>query len=142
MKSNERKRAYAERLYIEDGWTAKSIATTVGVSENTVGAWIKKYKWKEKKEELNAAPHRVKKKILEEIQSVLDGGQSSFNADTLSKLTRAFERLNQQVSTQVVISVFKEYDNWLAGQDIQQDSLSEQLDLHKQFLQHRIESEQ
>ena len=47
MKSNERKRAYAERLYIEDGWTAKSIADTVGVSENTVGAWIKKYSWKE-----------------------------------------------------------------------------------------------
>lgn len=142
MKTNERKRSYAERLFIEDGWTAKAIATTVGVSENTVGSWIKKYNWKERRDELLAAPHRVKKKILEEIQNVLDGGQATFNADTLSKLSRAFERLDQQVSTHIVISVIKEYDNWLAGQDINQVSLSEQLNLHKQYIQYRIESEQ
>lgn len=142
MSAISRKRNYAERLYIEDGWTNKAIAETVGTSENTVGNWVRKFKWKEKRDELLSAPHKIKQKILEEVNKVLKGEASTFNADTLSKLTRALERIDQKVSTQIVISVFKEYDNWLAGQDVDSDFLNQHLDQHKTYLQYRIEHEQ
>lgn len=142
MRGNERKRAYAERLFIEDGWTAKAIAETVGVSENTVGSWVKKYSWKETKDELFAAPHRLKKAILEEIQRVINGETAKFNSDTLSKLTTALERIDKKVSTQLSISVIKEYNNWLASQDVENDFLMQHLDSTKIYLQYRIENEQ
>lgn len=142
MKSNERKRAYAERLYIEDDWTAKAIAETVGVSENTVSNWVRKYKWREKKEELQAAPHRIRKALIEEINRVVNGEEATFNSDALSKLTRALERLDGKVSIQSVISVFKQYDKWLGSQDVDSKFLEQHLNFHKQYLQYLIEHEQ
>ncbi len=141
MKINERKRAYAERLYIEDGWTAKSIAETVGVSENTISSWVKKYKWREKRAELQAAPHKIRKAIIEEINKVVSGQKMSFNSDDLSKLTRALERLDNKVSIQSVISVFKDYDKWLGSQDVDTKFLEMHLSYHKQYIQYLIEHE-
>lgn len=142
MKAIDRKRAHAERLYIEDGWTHKAIADTVGVTENTVGNWVKKYNWKASRDELLAAPHRIKRLIVEEISRVVKGEKAQFNTDDLSKLTTALQRVDKQVNVQVVISVFKEYDNWLAGDpEIDQEHLKRVLDGHKNFIKYRIDQE-
>lgn len=142
MKSNDRKRAYAERLYVDDAWTAKAIADTVGVSETTVGNWVKKYGWKEKQDELAAAPHRVKRLILEQLTLAANGEKTTVNTDDISKLTTALERVDKKVNVQMVISVLKELDNWLAGsQDVNTEFLTASLELHKNFIKHKIDQE-
>ena len=142
MNTGEKKRNYAERLYVEEGWTATSIAATVGVNRNTVSNWVKKYKWQEKKDELLAAPHKVKQIILQEIQRVVAGEPPTFNSDDLSKLTRALERVDQKVSVQMIISVFKAYNNWLASQEVDNDFLLTHIDHSKMYLQYQIAQEQ
>lgn len=141
MKANDRKRAYAERLYVDDGYTNKAIADTVGVSEVTIGSWVKKYGWKEKRDEILAAPHKIKQVILQQIQIVARGEKPTVNSDDLSKLTRALERVDQKVSIQLIISVFKDFDQWLAGSDISPELLAQMLEAHKNYIKHRIDLE-
>ena len=141
MKINDRKRAYGERLFVEDGYTLKAIAETVGTSEVTIGNWSRKYGWKEKRDEILAAPHMIKKVILQQIQLVASGEKPTVNSDDLSKLTRALERVDQKVSVQLIITVVKEFDHWLAGSDIEPELLTQMLEAHKNYIKYRIDQE-
>ena len=47
-----REQKLAEDLYIKSKRTAKDIAQLVGVSEKTVGDWVEKFKWKERRNAL------------------------------------------------------------------------------------------
>lgn len=47
-----REQKLAEDLYIKGKKTAKDIAQLVGVSEKTVGDWVEKFKWKERRNAL------------------------------------------------------------------------------------------
>lgn len=46
------KKLEAKRLYIIKDLTAKAVGKVVDVSEKTMSAWVKKYKWREEKERL------------------------------------------------------------------------------------------
>lgn len=138
MKKNDRKRAIAENLYINNGESIKSISETVGVSENTISTWSKKYNWKERKMNLAVAPHKIKEALLEQLDSVVKGEKPIFNSDDIAKITRALERVDKKVSTQMVISVMKELDSFLLSIDMDDKLLEKSLDLHKQFIQFRI----
>ncbi|MDD2984718.1 MAG: helix-turn-helix domain-containing protein [Crocinitomicaceae bacterium] len=141
MRANDKKRAHAERLYIEEGWTAKDIAEAVGVSEHTVGSWIKKFNWKDEKTLLDLAPHKLKRLLLGEMDKVLNGEKLTFNSDDLSKISRALERIDKSITVPVVISVIKELDKWLLTYGQDSDFISESLKFHKSFIQQRIELE-
>ncbi|HRO76515.1 MAG TPA: hypothetical protein PLP27_10250 [Crocinitomicaceae bacterium] len=141
MKANDRKRSIAEDMYINNGETIKTIAETIGMSENAVGAWVKKYSWKERRANLTAAPHKIKEKLLAQLEAVVNGEKPIFNSDDVSKIASAIERVDKKVSAQMIISVIKEFDNWLLSIDIDNDLLSKSLDLHKQFIHHRIKNE-
>ncbi|MBN2669978.1 MAG: helix-turn-helix domain-containing protein [Bacteroidales bacterium] len=142
MSSNTNKRLHAERLYIEEGWSQKDIATTVGVSENTVTNWVKKYDWKIRKAEIAAAPHKVRQKLMSELQKVLDGEVTGLNADVVSKITRAIERLDKGVSVQVTISVMKMFTDFITTQEIDSETLSQIVELSKLFIKEQIDKEQ
>ncbi len=138
---NISKRLHAERLYIDDGWTNKAIAQTVGVSENTIGTWAKKYAWKEKRDEAFAAPHKIRQLLLTELQRVAEGEKPKFNSDDLSKITRALERLDKGVSVQVIISVMKLFTDWLTTQELEPEQLISIVDLTKLFIKEQIDNE-
>jgi organic radical activating enzyme len=127
-------------MYIEQGCTFKDIASTIGVSENTVSTWGKKYNWKNRKINLDAAPHKIKELLLGELELVLEGGKPTFNSDDIAKITRALERVDKKVSTQMIISVMKEFDSYLLSTAIDNEVLKKCLDLHKQFIHHRIQN--
>jgi len=138
MKANDRKRSIAEQLFINNDESIKNIAETVGVSENTVSTWIKKYDWKTRKLNLDAAPHKIKELLLTELQTVVEGGKPKFNSDDIAKITRALERIDKKVSAQMVITVIKELDEFLLSAEIDNQFLSDSLEIHKQFIHYRI----
>jgi transposase len=138
MKKNDRKRAIAEDLYITNGETLKTIAEMVGVSENTVGSWAKKFNWKERRMNLATAPHKIKEALLEQLESVVKGEKPIFNSDDIAKITRALERVDKKISNQMIISVMKDFDSYLLSIDIDHELLDKCLDLHKKFIHHRI----
>lgn len=47
-----REQKLAEEMYINGKKTAKEIATLVGVSEKTIGDWVDKFKWKDRRNAL------------------------------------------------------------------------------------------
>jgi len=44
------KKKEAKRLYVQTDLTAKEIAAKTGISEKTIGVWVKKYGWKIQRE--------------------------------------------------------------------------------------------
>ena len=63
-----REQKLAEDLYIKGKKTAKDIAQLVGVSEKTVGDWVEKFKWKERRNALLGSQQNG----LQNINSLID----------------------------------------------------------------------
>ena len=47
IESMETKKLKARRLYVAEELTAKEVSARVGVTEKTIGKWIRNYNWKE-----------------------------------------------------------------------------------------------
>lgn len=63
-----REQKLAEDLFINGKKTAKDIATLVGVSEKTVGDWVEKFKWKDRRNALLSSA----KNGLENLNQLID----------------------------------------------------------------------
>ncbi|WP_312310967.1 helix-turn-helix domain-containing protein [Empedobacter brevis] len=138
--NNKAKKELAEKLFIEDGLTAKEISTMVGISEQTLSRWRKEGNWENKRNEFLAAPHKIKEVLMKELKGIASGEGSKIDADALAKVSKVIETLSSRTSVQVIFSVFKEFDNWMADQEPQ---LAIQfIEWHKRFLQYRINQEE
>lgn len=138
--NNNFKKETAEKLFVEDGLTAKEISTIVGISVQTLSKWKKEGNWENKRNELLAAPHKIKEFLMEELKNIASGLESKIDADALAKVSKVIETLSSRTSVQVIFSVFKEFDNWMADQEPQ---LAIQfIEWHKRFLQYRINQEE
>jgi uncharacterized protein YjcR len=113
----ETQKALAERLFINDNMTAKAIAETLGVNEKTIGSWRAKGEWDIRKSTYLSSPLVIKEKLLEEMQKILTGEKSNIDADALRKMHIVFESMGEKTNPQTCLSVFKEFDNWMAEQD-------------------------
>lgn len=134
--TNEKIRALAERMFINEGMTAKAIAMELDKPEQTIGRWRKgktgEQDWDTRRAELLSAPHKIKEILTKELQSIAEGNKAEIDADALSKVSKVLEGITGKVSVQVVMSVFKEFDNWMAEQEPETAILF--LDWHKKFL--------
>lgn len=134
--TNDKLRGFAERMFIEDGMTAKAIAEILDKPEQTIGRWRKGRKgekdWDIRRAEVLSAPHKIKEILTKELKSIAEGNKAAIDADALSKVGKVLVGITGKVSAQVVLSVFKEFDNWMAEQDPETAILF--LDFHKQFL--------
>lgn len=95
-----REQKLAEDLYIKGKKTAKEIASLVGVSEKTVGDWVERFKWKDRRNALLSSA----KNGLQNINNLIDiyaeklvemeGNPEVNNADKI-KLVDAIAKLNK-----------------------------------------------
>jgi predicted transcriptional regulator len=141
--TNEKLRALAERMFIEDGKTAKAIAEELEITPQTVGRWRKgktgEKSWDVRRAELLSAPHKLKEILSKELTSIAEGNKPSIDSDALSKVSKVLESVSGKVSTQIVLSVFKEFDNWMAENDTETAILF--LDWHKKFILYKASLE-
>lgn len=141
--TNQAKKVMAERMFVEDGMTAKAIAEQLDVSEQTLSKWRKgkegEKSWDDKRAEMLASPHKIKEILLKELILVAGGEKSKIDADALAKINKVIESLSDKISVQVVFSVFKEFDNWMADQDPK--TAVQFTEWHKQFLLYKINLE-
>ncbi|MCT4613596.1 MAG: hypothetical protein N4A49_01825 [Marinifilaceae bacterium] len=128
----------AERMFFE-GDSNTQIAEDLNLSKVTISKWRKLENWDERKAELTASPHKIKELLLKELQKLSNGETSSINADAISKLSRVIEAVSGKVSTQVVITVFKEFDNWMSSQD--PEMAIQFTEFHKQFVLYKASLE-
>lgn len=142
--NNEALRAIAERMYVEDGMTAKAIANAVDVTEQTIGRWKKGIQgdisWDVKRAQYLSAPSNIKKILTNELVHLSKGGDATLDIKAITDITKAIATLSDKVSTQVVFSVFKEFDMWMTEQD--PELAIKFLEFHRMFLLHKAQTEQ
>lgn len=133
----------AEKMFVEDGMTAKAIAEQLDVSEQTLSKWRKgkegEKSWDDKRAQMLASPHKIKEILFKELMLVAGGEKSAVDADALAKINKVIETLSDSTSVQIVFSVFKEFDNWMADQDPKTAVLF--TEYHKQFILFKINQE-
>ncbi|MDR0829651.1 MAG: DUF1804 family protein [Prevotellaceae bacterium] len=138
-----RQRAIAEDMYIRNGMTGREIAEICGVTEQTISRWKRgkegEKNWDERKNELQLTPVKVKEILLEEAMKVASGEKSGIDADKLSKIVAAIDRLDKKINVRLIMDVFREFDNYVV--EIDPKIAVEFTKYHKLFLQYRISIE-
>lgn len=141
--NNEPLRAMAERMFVEEGMTAKSIAAALDITEQTVGRWRKGIQndisWDDKKTQFLSAPHNIKKVLMNELTHLSKGGDATIDVKAIADVTKVISTLAEKANVQIVFTVFKEFDNWMAEQD--PDVAIQFLEWHKLFLLYKAQNE-
>lgn len=141
--SAAQKRTIAERMFIEDGETAKYISEFLDVSEQSLSRWRKGRKdeksWDDRRAENLSAPHKIKELLQKELVKVAGGEKSNIDADALAKISRVMQDVSSKTSVQVVLSVLKEFDVWMSSQE--PEEALKFLKWHKQFIMHKASME-
>lgn len=137
MAKKDTTRLRAEQYYIENIEAPQSeIAELFSVRPATIGEWVKKYDWEEKRLNFHASPTIIKQKLQAETIRIMNGEGASFSADAVAKLMAALDRCNKQADPVVVHQILKDLDNFIS--EIDPAFATECTKFHKQFLQHRI----
>ena len=147
-KDNENKRELAKMLYV-GGSEVAEIAERVGVSRQSVSAWINKNGWKE----LRAArsitrPELVNKllvtinNLIEDVNTGDDPTSVSGLADKLVKLSSVIERLDKKANIVQTVDVFMAFSDWVEYQaksdpEVTVDFMKVLNRLHNEFLLER-----
>jgi hypothetical protein len=125
-----------EMMFIELGQTAKAIAEALEVTEKTVGAWRQKGDWDVRRDELFASPHKLREILLKEMRWIADGNPPRMDTDALSKVNKVFEGFGNKVTPQIVMTVLRLLDDFMADTD--PELANKNLEPHKKFILHMI----
>lgn len=103
-------RRVAEFYFCEKFYTQKEAARKAGVSEKTVGVWVKRFGWKKKQEtyfnKTKSRTERVKELISKlternlEIFSEIKEAEKENNNDKIVELRKESNKLSQEVAMQ------------------------------------------
>lgn len=129
----------AESLFVEQGLNCTTISMQLGVTEATLSKWRKQMDWDSKRDRVISTPAKIRELLLEEMKSVSSGNKAKIDADALSKINKALTYLDGKVSLSVVISVFMEFDNWMA--EVAPGQAVDFTRYHKLFIAYRAEQD-
>lgn len=140
-KTKDAVRIKAEQYYIENiEVTQAEVAELYGVRPATIGEWVKKYDWEDKRLNFHASPTIIKQKLQAETIRVMNGQEPTFSASDVGKLMAALDRCETQADPTTVYKVLKELDMFISQQDA--EFAAQCTKYHKQFLQLKVKNEQ
>lgn len=118
-KDNENKRELAKMLYV-GGSEVAEIATRVGVSRQSVSAWISKGGWKELRAARSITRPELVNKLLVTINNLIEDVNTGDDpasvgglADKLVKLSSVIERLDKKANIVQTVDVFIAFSEWV-----------------------------
>ena len=101
------------RMYFMQGMKQKEIADKVGVSRNTICAWIRDGKWDTVRAAKTITRSELVKKMLNDLDEKLASGQ--WTADEIIKVASAIEKLDKQTNIVTITEVFTAFNKWLVS---------------------------
>ncbi|MBQ9296822.1 MAG: helix-turn-helix domain-containing protein [Paludibacteraceae bacterium] len=101
------------RMYFMQGMKQKEIADKVGVSRNTICAWIRDGKWDTVRAAKTITRSELVKKMLNDLDEKLATGQ--WTADEIIKVASAIEKLDKQTSIVTITEVLTAFNQWLVS---------------------------
>jgi len=145
---SQAKMKYAESLYVEKGVSPQAIALELDRNIKTIYSWRDKYNWDETKNLFESGPMELKKILLKEAVRIVKGEivlgddnkpKPGIDADSLSKVMKAYDYMNKKLSVEVFRDAFVDFDNWMTT--IDPKVAYEFTKYHKMFLQDKISQE-
>lgn len=140
---------YAEMLYCEKSISPQAIGEELGRDIKTIYAWRDKYGWDNTKELFHTSPNVLKKILLNEAMRIAKGEKRTdengneikpIDADSLSKVMKAYDYMKSKLSPEVVRDVLMKRDVFVAAIDPKR--AIEDTKTNKMFLQEIISEEQ
>ncbi|MCG8186695.1 hypothetical protein J2Q11_11825 [Tenacibaculum finnmarkense genomovar finnmarkense] len=140
--NNEPIRAIAQRMFVEEGLNAKAIAIALDKTEQTIGRWRKGFgdnpiNWDEERKQFLATPHNIRKLIAKELSQLVEGKKAELDMKAIQAAIKALQNMADETSVEVVYTVFKEFDNWMAEQE--PEIAISFLEWHKNYLLHKAQ---
>jgi Putative ATPase subunit of terminase (gpP-like). len=139
---------YAEMLYVEKGLSPQAIADELNRNIKTIYSWRDKHDWDSTKELFQAGPTELKKILLKEAVRIAKGEARKDNdgneikgidADSLSKVMKAYDYMNSKLSIEIIRDVLIKRDYWMTGIDPKR--AAEDTKYNRMFLQDLISTE-
>ncbi len=115
-RAKSKKCQQAEEWYISHpGITYKEVAELYDATEKTVGIWAAKYDWQTQQLEFLSSPVKIKKILQQEVVNITNGKEASFNADSVSKLMAAIDKVDKKANPFVVSEILMDLDHFVAN---------------------------
>lgn len=114
----------------------------------TIYAWRDKYRWNETRDLFDTGPTELKRMLLKEATRIARGEKRlnengeelpPIDADSLSKVMKAYDYMSKKANAAVCRDVLIELDNFICTKDPK--IAAEMTVYHKMFLIHKIELE-
>lgn len=143
--TNQQKREWAQMLYCKEMLTQKEIAAKVGISEQSLTSWVKKYKWKDLQDSYTLSKDYLladARKQLGELNNVINTREpgkrfpDSKEGDIKIKLSAEIKNLLTEVDLNDIIDVSTEFINWLKPMDF--EKAREFTTLMDSFITHKL----
>jgi len=110
-KTDDNKKSLAYILFMNN-MMQKDICQRVQVTPKTLQRWIEKENWKEKLAAKTITRSELVNSTLNKIYELLNN-EKQIDADALSKLASAVERLDKKETPVVIMEVFLAFGAWL-----------------------------
>lgn len=102
----------ARRLYM-DKVPMKEIAQRVGTTPQTLSAWKRRGAWQEHRTAELLSPRRLYRKLLTQLDSLIEMGAPADTADAISKICKQIKELQHETTVDDIISVLSGFGDWL-----------------------------
>lgn len=124
--TKKEERNYAQILYVNENLTAKEIAKRVGVTQKTMGRWLKAGKWDQLRKSMLVTKQKMIVMLYDQLEAINNDIAkrdspipTSKEADTISKLTTSIQRLEVEASIGETIEVAKSFIDFVRGYDLE-----------------------
>jgi hypothetical protein len=142
-KNKDALRDHAAWLYITQKLSLTEIKDRINIPLKTLSAWKKGRKgeldWDTRKRTIQSTPTAIKETLMAELERVAKGSASKIDADQLVKIASSMQKIDKQLSPQVITSALMLYENWLAKEDPQEAVRC--LAHHKKFILYLIQTD-
>jgi transposase-like protein len=135
-KEKTKERVFAENLFVEQLMTCEQIHEQYGYSTNTLSKWRNKYEWDKQREDTINNPLKMRRIIAQQMLKVVQGEETTIDADALSKLFKVYEGISEKINPGICAAVMKIYDEYLAKEN--PALASQNLPYNKKFIAHSI----
>ncbi len=118
-------RGQAKLLFVHENLTQKEIAARVGVSEVTLSKWAKLEKWDSLRVSITITKEEQLKSLYRQLSAmnnaIAERDQkyaTASEADTISKLANAIDKMETDIGVSDIVSVGKKWLTWLREYDL------------------------
>lgn len=118
---------FARILYLSENLTQKAMAERVGVTEKTIGRWIEKEGWKKLKRSLLTTKQTQLNQLYDQLEWLNNDISNRDNkvadskeADVISKITAAIQRLEIDASVGETVEVARAFIEFVRQDDLEQ----------------------